>query len=269
MRIFVVNLARRPDRLDAMTAQLGGLGLTFERVEACDAATVSEEWLSGQFQARGPLGILAKGDRCCTISHTRAWAAFLASGAPLGVILEDDVRLDPGAGDLLRRDDWIPAGVEVVKLEHFGPAGQRVLVGPRIDLGGGRSLAEIKSRHTGAAAYVLSRAAAETLASYPERWAVSVDHVLFNPNISVLCRKLRPYQMLPAIARQDSFLGGASDIVAARIAQKQLTLAYARREIVRAYYELRLLPRQIAGVIAGKASLVRVENEALAAKKKT
>jgi glycosyl transferase family 25 len=263
MRIFVVNLARRRDRLAAMSAEMGTLRLPFERVPACDAESVSEECLDHLVTENGPLGDLPKGDRCCLVSHRRAWMAFLASGAPYGVVLEDDVALDPAAADLLTRHDWIPDDVDVVKLEHFGPESQRVLVGSPIDLGEGFSLAQIHSRHTGAGAYVLSRAAAETLVSHPGKWSISVDHILFNPNLSSLARELRPYQLLPALARQDPALGGVSDIAGMRKAQRQPTLAYLKREIVRAYYETRLLPEQILRVAVGRASLVKVANGAL------
>src|SRR5471030_424861 len=39
MRIFLINLARRPDRLAAMTGALARLALDVTRIEALDAAT--------------------------------------------------------------------------------------------------------------------------------------------------------------------------------------------------------------------------------------
>ena len=263
MQIFVVNLARRRDRLSQMSLQLRGLGLCFERVPACDANDASEEYLNGFVQARGPLGTLPKGDRCCFVSHMRAWNAFLRSGASHGVVMEDDIRLDPAAGDLLSRCDWIPSNVALLKLEHIGPEGQLVLVGEPAEVGPGRTVAEIRSRHTGAGAYLLTHAAVERLTSFRRRWSVPVDHVLFNPNVSPLARELCPHQLLPAIARQDAGLGGVSDIAASRKAQRRPSLSFLRREFLRGYYEIRLLPRQMLSVIAGRASLVRVQNEAL------
>jgi glycosyl transferase, family 25 len=263
MKSFVINMARRRDRWSVMTAQLKALGLSFERVAACDAQRVNDEWLSRYFRASGPLGVLTNGDKCCSLSHRRAWAALLSSGAPYGVILEDDVALDPAAGEMLRRHDWIPAGVELLKLEHFGPPGQRVLVGEPMAAPGGRSIAEIFSRHTGGGAYVLSRAAAELLMSLPAKWSISVDHILFNPNVSPMAGQLRPWQLLPAIARQDPALGGPSDIASARAVYRKPTLAYFKREIVRAYYETRLLPQQIFRLVTGRGALVRVQNKML------
>jgi glycosyl transferase family 25 len=254
MPIYLINLDRRPDRLATMTDRLVSLGLTATRIAALDAQTVSDDWLSKTFAGSGPLGELPKGDRCCSLSHRQAWAAFVATGAPFAVMLEDDIVLEPAAARLLADTDWIPPGIDVVKLEHFGPAHQRVLVGGARSVGSGHSLAPILSRHTGAGAYLLSRAAAAKLLTI-ERWTVPVDHLLFNPNVSPLAAQLTPFQMLPAIARQSA---DPSDIRPWRLADRTLDYKRARREIVRAYYECRLLPRQVAAVLAGHARLARV-----------
>lgn len=262
MKIFVINLARRQDRHAAMTAQLKKLGLSFETIAAIDADAVSPAWIANYFTPSGPLGILPKGDQCCSLSHRKAWAAFLASGEPYATILEDDVVLDRAAASLLANTDWLPGAADLVKLEHFGPQSQRVLIGTRTEIGRGRSIAPILSRHTGAAAYILSRRAAQELLKL-RRWNVPVDHLLFNPNVSPTAAKLKPLQMLPAIARQESGFGGASDIRPWRIADRRLRPELIRREIVRAYYELRLLPKQIVQVLGGQARLMKVANEAL------
>ena len=255
MNVFVINLARRKDRLAAMTAQLGRLGLAVQRIPALDAEHISGCWLTQFFTPSGPLGTIPKGDQCCSLSHRRAWSAFLTSGAPYATVLEDDVILDPAAALLLRNPGWIPPGADVIKLEHYGPQNQRVLVGADIAAADGRTLAPILSRHTGAAAYVLSRRAALMLMSV-ERWTVPVDHLLFNPNVSKMAETLAPLQLLPAIARQAP--DDSSDIRHWRQADWRLRPKLVKREIVRAYYELRLLPRQIAAVLTGKARLVRV-----------
>ncbi len=254
MHVFLINLDRRKDRLAAMTAQLASLGLTATRIPAIDADIVADEWLRQFFAPRGPLGAIPKGDQCCSLSHRRAWAAFLNSGAPYAAVLEDDVVLDASASRLFKHHDWIPDGVDVIKLEHFGPNHQRVLVGEERSIGPDHTLAPILSRHTGAACYVMSRAAAFKLIQV-QRWSVPVDHLLFNPNVSPLAEELRPFQMLPALARQ---CDGVSDIRPWRLPGRRFSLKLARREIVRAYYECRLLPKQIAALLAGEARLARV-----------
>ena len=62
MRIYLINLERRPDRLAAMTARAEGLGLALERIEAVDAATAEPDALDRWFEDGGPLGEIPRGD---------------------------------------------------------------------------------------------------------------------------------------------------------------------------------------------------------------
>ena len=245
MRTYLINLARRPDRLAAMQGQTAGLAL--DRVEAVDAQIANgiDRW----FQPGGPLGEIPQGDKACLLSHRQAWERFLASGDSHAVFLEDDVRLSPNT--LLNQAGWIPADVSVVKLEHYGPPGQRVLLDRlRTVAGGGFQLGRMLSRHTGAAAYILSRTAAELLVRQT-RFDLPVDHLLFNPNNSKLFAALNPWQLVPAIARQEQFVGAKSDIEGTRLGLRTFGLTYVRRELVRFGYDLKLVPRQIIALLRG------------------
>jgi glycosyl transferase family 25 len=250
MRIYLINLARRPDRLAVMTAQAGRLGLGLERVEACDAASTPPARLDRWFEASGPLGEIPLGDKACLLSHRAAWELFLASGDAHAVFLEDDVRLSKVAAAMLASDQWIPHGVGVVKLEHYGPPGQRVLLADRRAVGEDFALGRMLSRHTGAAAYILTREAAQLLLAQT-RFDLPVDHLLFNPNNSDLFAQLSPWQLLPAIARQEQFVGAKSDIETTRLGLRSFRLGYVKRELVRFGYDLKLLPRQIAALLGG------------------
>jgi glycosyl transferase family 25 len=259
MRTFLINLARRPDRLHAMTAQLSNLGLLVEVVTAVDATKITNEQASRRFAPNGPLGPIPKGDKCCTLSHMRAWQMFLASGDSRALILEDDVALDPDAIQLLHDLSWIAPSVGLVKIEHYGPESQRVLVDELVDVGHGRQLGRLLSRHTGAAAYIISRETAQTLLAWPKRWTLPVDHMLFNPNNSPLAATLCPYQLTPAMARQTEAIGGSTDIDHWRAEMRDGGWSHLRRELVRAYYELRLLPSQAASLLWRESEFVRVE----------
>lgn len=248
MRIYLINLARRPDRLAAMTAEAAGLPLT--RVEALDAASAEAAGIDRWFAARGPLGEIPRGDKCCLLSHRNAWEMFVASGDAHAVFLEDDVRLSPSATALLTSDNWIPPTVQVVKLEHYGPPGQRVLLSELRRIGEDFMLGQMLSRHTGAAAYILSRGAAQALLG-ETRFNLPVDHLLFNPNNSSLFASLAPWQLVPAIARQKEFVGEKSDIDGTRAGLRRWSLRYVRRELVRFGYDLRLLPMQFMALRRG------------------
>ena len=250
MRIYLINLGRRPDRLTAMRARAQSLGLVLERVEAVDAAAVEPDALARWFEEDGPLGEIPRGDKACLLSHRLAWQKFLARGDSHAVFLEDDVVLSRGAAEILTSEAWIPAGASVVKLEHYGPKGQRVLLSGLSAAADGFQLGRMLSRHTGAAAYILSRPAAELLLR-ETRFDLPVDHLLFNPNNSALFARLGPLQLLPAIARQEQFVGAKSDIEGTRKPLRALSATYVRRELVRFGYDLKLLPRQIAALLTG------------------
>ncbi|MBW8707716.1 MAG: glycosyltransferase family 25 protein [Alphaproteobacteria bacterium] len=250
MRCYLINLGRRPDRLAAMTAQGQALGLVLDRIEACDAAATAPAALDRWFAAGGPLGEIPRGDKACLLSHRAAWEQFLAGSDAHAVFLEDDVRLSQVAAAMLADDGWIPPGVRVVKLEHYGPPGQRVLLRDVQPVGEDFRMGRMLSRHTGAAAYILDREAAALLVAQT-RFDLPVDHLLFNPNNSALFAALSPWQLLPAIARQEQFVGEKSDIEGTRRGLRAFGLTYIGRELVRFLYDLKLIPRQVAALLGG------------------
>ena len=255
MRVYLINLERRKDRLKAMQDQAAALGLVLEQVTAVDAGSADFGTVNRWFAKAGPLGEIPAGDKACLVSHRAAWQRFATTGEAHAVFLEDDVRLSRVAGAMLSSDAWIPAGAEVVKLEHYGPPGQRVLLAGLHAVSGHAvgedfQLGRMLSRHTGAAAYILSRAAAEMLLAEP-RFDLPVDHLLFNPNNSKLFARLSPWQLLPAIARQEEFVGEKSDIEGTRARLRNFSLAYIGRELVRFGYDLKLVPRQVAALLSG------------------
>jgi glycosyl transferase family 25 len=255
MELYFINLSRRGDRRAAMETQARRLGLGLTRLDAVDARDADPSELARWFEKTGPLGEIPKGDQCCFLSHRTAWSRLVASGAPYAAVLEDDVVLSDRARLVLQSADWIPGAIDLVKLEHYGPAGQSVLLSDFTNVGHGFRLGRMRSRHTGGAAYILSRRAAELLLQIP-RFDLPVDHLLFNPNNSKLFARLRPWQLLPTVARQQQ--SDTSDIEGWRVNLRTFNLAYARRELVRFGYDLKLLPQQLALLASGKAKFVRV-----------
>lgn len=255
MRIYLINLDRRPDRLAAMQAGAQALGLALTRVAALDARTADTGVVDAHFTPSGPLGPLPLGDKCCGLSHRMAWRQFLDSGEAYAVFLEDDVILSKTAARLLADESWIRG--DVVKLEHFGPQNQRILVGPALPAPDGFALAPLLSRHPGGAAYILSRAAATRLCAI-DRFSLPVDHLLFNPNNSPVFAALKPLQLIPAIARQQGYGGDVSDIAAWRAPLRAFNLGYVKRELVRFGYDLKLIPRQLWAVLTGRARLIGI-----------
>jgi len=246
MRVLLVHPS--PLMYSELYLRLEPLGL--ERVAALDAGTADPDAVNRWFAKGGPLGEIPAGDKVCLLSHRAAWEKFIASGEAHAAFLEDDVRLSRAAGPMLASDAWVPAAAQVVKLEHYGPLGQRVLLADIRALGNDFQMGRMQSRHTGGAAYILSRKAAEQLLA-EQRFDLPVDHLLFNPNNSRLFARLAPWQILPAIARQQEFVGEKSDIEKTRADHRSFGWTYIRRELVRFGYDLKLLPCQITALVRG------------------
>lgn len=105
MKIFVINLARRKERMDFMEGQFASLGLGFERVDAVDGELLPKEertkavdgfrwWCSQGYRARA-------GEIGCALSHRKALAKVVQEGLPCACIMEDDVTLGEGFRDAL------------------------------------------------------------------------------------------------------------------------------------------------------------------------
>lgn len=94
--LFVVNLDRSPERWARISAEAAALGADLRRVPGVDGKAVPRaEWIDvdeAAFGARHGRTILP-GEYGCWRSHLRALEALEASGAPFGIILEDDVAL--------------------------------------------------------------------------------------------------------------------------------------------------------------------------------
>ena len=116
MQTYVINLDRRPDRRAHMEAQASARGVHVEFVSAVDMRRLAD--YSGLARRRGGLRQIRDGDYACFLSHRRAWERIVARGEPFGAVLEDDVGLSADAARLLNRDDWIPPGTQLVKLER-------------------------------------------------------------------------------------------------------------------------------------------------------
>jgi glycosyl transferase family 25 len=251
MHLYIINLDRRPDRFCAMAAQLMALGVRGTRVSALDAMQTPKTQLQRRFR-RGPLGDISSGDMACTLSHLRALRQFLRTDDSHAVICEDDILFSGDAGRFLSDAGWIPAGIDLVKLERFGPDHQHIVAADWRDAGG-RKLGRLLSKHCGGGAYIVSRRTARMVLDWSEdRIFLPIDHLLFNPNNSPLFHELEPWQLAPAVARQRDMAD--SDIDRTRKQECPDGIRYAWREMLRGYYEARRLPAQMRELLAQRAT---------------
>lgn len=254
--VFVINLARRPDRLERIGEHLAERGVAWQRVDACDAKAVSPDVLDRIISPGGPLGDMGLGDRACAVSHSYAWEAFLQSGAPYGLILEDDVYLSEDIAQAVKSDAWIPAGTDAVKLEKFGSHVSRVLLGPSLGAVGhtGRQMHRMFSRHVGGGAYILSREGARLALSVRGKMRVPVDHLLFNDTVSPIFQRLRPVIVQPAMATQRHYEYN-SDIASFGKAARPKGFKLKLRKLKRGLYEVSQVHRQAFAYLTGRAKV--------------
>jgi glycosyl transferase, family 25 len=250
MRIFVINLARRPDRMAAMAAQLERLDLAYERFDAVDARTADPVELSAPFAVQGAMADLTPGDKACTTSHMHLWRRIASGPENHAVILEDDILLSEAAPKFLSNSDWIPPAAGLIKLERFGDRDQLTVVDRRGVRAFDREVAPLLSRHPGSGGYVISREKAALLAAMTQKIDLPIDQLLFNPAYSPVFRALNPWQMVPAILEQTPDVGGATDIKRAK--------APLRRKFARDLRAMRILPRQIASMLLGRARAAKI-----------
>jgi glycosyl transferase, family 25 len=202
MRVYVINLDRRQDRLEFMRGQAEARGFAFERIAAVDGAlpdlVARAEQLRTGFQ-----GVrITPVELACFESHRKAWRTFLETGDTYGLILEDDLVVSPEFAGLLN-DDWIPGNADVVRLETFLTLTN---FDPRpVAEVAGRRLHRLRSSSWGAGAYILSRQLAEYLLETTVEISDPVDDVLFDER-SPFFPKLVIYQMIPAPSIQGTKL---------------------------------------------------------------
>ena len=188
MKVFVINLARHPDRLAHMRKQMGAV--PFERVAAIDGSN-RPETIDG----------LTRFELACLASHQDVWRLLLASREDYACVLEDDLHFASGFAGAVHSHDWIPRDAHSVKLDTYL---QRVKLGERRAAFTGGEVAPLYTRHQSSAAYIVSRTGAERYLELSARPALPADYCLFPRNPRR--HSLRIYQVVPAVAIQDHLL---------------------------------------------------------------
>lgn len=204
--IFCINLASRPDRWAHMQSEAERCNVTLTRIEAVTAeeARTTEAMRS---IAPGLLGRkLIAPEVACGLSHRAAWAQFVETGQPCGIILEDDAQLAPGFATLAQTD-WLPRDADLVRLEANDV--QVKLTHVQDLKGQDRRIGRLKRSQAGTAGYVITRAAAQRLLADPAPMSEPIDVYLFF-RVSPWFKALRLYQLVPAPVRQGAFDAGVS-----------------------------------------------------------
>lgn len=203
MRVYVINLARRPDRRAHMSQRAAEIGLKLEFVDAVDARDFGAE--RSEVRVGGtPFGRIADGDLACTLSHRKVWRLIEQRGEPYAVVLEDDVRLADDAVQFFSDTSWIPPDAKIVKVERYGGRRRRISVDRERLQARDRSVFRFHTRNVGSAGYVISRAGAREMLEATRSVSVPVDQILFNPVATGIFLRMKPFVLEPALCEQDS-----------------------------------------------------------------
>ena len=201
MKIYVVNLARRPDRLAFMDGQLQALGLPYTRINAVDGLGEADIG----YPPAPPR--LSKPEYACYLSHVACWQAILDSGDQHALILEDDVVLAKSFAEILAHAPFFEHSGAVTRLEcRIFRAKVSKFWRHRFK---GRKLRRLTAFEGGTGAIVITRAYAAYLLENHAIPEVPVDDLVLDP-ISTRYRPHTIYQLDPAPATQRIFLPEAS-----------------------------------------------------------
>lgn len=255
--VFVINLDRRADRLDAVSEMLDDIGVSWTRVSAVDASQMSDEELAKKIPAADPIMFVSNAAKGCFLSHISIWKRLVDSDWPAAVVVEDDVWLDPALASIVASADWIPDWLGVLQMERFNAKKSKKLFSRRSwgvpDCP--NRVHRLYSRSGGTGTYLITRSAAERALEVAADSNFPVDHFLFNASVSSFAWRTGVGMLQPAIAEQRR-AEFETDIPMKKI-WKQRTLRYRLR---RGWSEIRLVPYQFWLALCGKARLTELRD---------
>jgi glycosyl transferase family 25 len=208
LKVYVINLERSADRLAQLRIEFARVGVPFERIAGVDGAALDPAELHAFRNTRAegnPDGWLP-GEIGCFLSHFEVWRRIAAAADPWAAVFEDDVRVATDLKPLLASGEWIPGSADVVRLEANRP--MRLTEGRPIEAAPNRKVFRALSGTAGAAGYIIARDVCRWLTETPARLHTSADIFLFKPKKSEVARRLRRYQVVPAVCVQAGVVEG-------------------------------------------------------------
>ncbi len=198
--VRVVHLARATARRTLMEAELARVGIMAQAWDAVDASDPFHAQRLAAMPEDGAWGAMRSHAKGCLASHLDAMAAFLQGDSSHLLMLEDDVFLAEDLAEWLTGAYW-PQEADLMKLESWRDDRLRILLDRRALSHANRRIQRLRSRHSGSAGYIITRAGAQIVVS-SGLLSLPVDHLLFNPFVSPVARRLATYQVTPALVVQ-------------------------------------------------------------------
>jgi glycosyl transferase, family 25 len=193
---------------------------------------------------------LTVGEKSCFLSHVVLWNYCVENELKYIAIYEDDVVLSVNSHKLLKNFDWIPKGLDIIKLEKFEDS-VLMLFFNKINIKNCGCLRELKQMHIGTAGYIVSLDGAKKLLNLVISYKQfeTMDELLFNTNIAN--QYIKVYQMIPAIVMQiDRIDSGVlpsqlQDELSKRVAHKEkikkIFFSKIKLEVLRVFFRTQKL----------------------------
>lgn len=178
MKVLLINLDRSTERLKQIKQQLDKLNISFERVVAVDANTLSELTFdfvkTPNYEYPYPL---TKGEVACFLSHKKCWELIVSSNEDWTLVLEDNAFITPRLCDYIIDKEWIPTECELIQLTHtdLPTYTNKVLEIPNNTL-----MKTVYSSPFGTSAYLISKKAASIALEHSKVLRSPVDNFLFS-----------------------------------------------------------------------------------------
>ena len=191
-KIFVINLDRRPDRLQTISQTLGALGLKWQRIVAIDGrdpqldAQVDWKKLHTYSQylpiRRGPIG--------CYLSHRKVWQKIVEENLQQALILEDDVSPLASWDPAILNIDIAKLGLDSLRLDASKIRG-RMPWSKYFEVPVGKWLAQNRNSW-GAGAYLVTQEGARKQLRPDKMWFMADDYLMFSRIYGVKTALLQP-----------------------------------------------------------------------------
>jgi len=247
-KTYVLNLDRHPERLAEIGRQLNAQNIDWQRFSAVDSLNTPSKDLDQFTDDAGPIPRMGAGARACTVGHFLIWKNFLATGAEVAFILEDDALLSSKFKAFMSEGVNLVDKLDILNFNRQAPRhkDKKLFVAKRSSYQCEFFTADrLLGPHFGTAGYMITRKTALHLIEDITRTNVPIDHLLFNPNVSEFCRKSRIFQTFPAMVRP------TPESFATSIQKEKVPNARSwPNRLRRGYYEINQAPRLLTGLVA-------------------
>lgn len=256
-KTYVLNLDRHPERLAEIGRQLNAQNIDWQRFSAVDSLNAPSKDLDQFTDATGPIPRMGAGARACTAGHFLIWKDFIATGAHVAFILEDDALISSKFKDFMSESVNLAGKLDILNFNRQAPRhkDKKLFVAKHSSYQCEFFTAErLLGPHFGTAGYMITRNTALQLIEDITRTNVPIDHLLFNPNVSEFCRKSRIFQTFPAMVRP------TPEVFTTSIQKEKVPNAKSLpNRLKRGYYEVNQAPRLLAGLVAGQIKVKTLE----------